>query len=120
MQIPRSGQETTESRYFVIAEDVGRLVEQVVPLIDAAVGIEWYERPAEVDRAALALCRLRRAGSGEKGGPRHGDAAVRAVLSEVDTPALVWLASRAISFMDESGYPEVAERWFPDDNPVDT
>jgi hypothetical protein len=119
MQIPQSGEIGPKSGHFVIAEDVGRLVDEATPLIERAVGVEWYEQPGDVDRAALTLCRLRRAGSGEKGGPQHGDEAVRAVLSDVSAPALVWLLSRTISFMDESGYPEAAEHWFPSANSVE-
>jgi hypothetical protein len=104
----------------VAAEDVGRLAEEAVPLVDRAIGSEWYEKPGEVDKAAVTLCRLRRARAGEQGGPEHGDDAVRTVLEQVGTPALVWLASRAISYMDESGYPEAVEAWFPDDGRPDS
>ena len=38
---------------------------------------------------------------------------MRLILGQASTPALVWLASRAISYMDESGYPEAVEPWFP-------
>jgi hypothetical protein len=100
----------------VAAEDVGRLAEQAAPRIDRAVGVEWYERHgSEIDHAALTLCRLRRARAGEKGGPGHGDEAVRLALGQVSTPALVWLASRAVSYMDETGFPEAVEHWFPED-----
>jgi hypothetical protein len=58
---------------------------------------------------------LRRARGGEKGGPEHGDEAVRQVLGDASSPALVWLASRAISYMDETGFPEAVEPWFPMD-----
>ena len=120
MQIPQSGRSGANSRYFVAAEDVGRLAEEAGPLVDRAVGVEWYERPGEVDRAALTLCRLRRARAGEQGAPGYGDEAVRAVLEQVSTPALIWLASRAISYLDESGYPEAVEAWFPDEGRPDS
>jgi hypothetical protein len=58
------------------------------------------------------LCRLRRARAGEKGGPSHGDEAVRAAPRQADPEALGWFASRAISFMDENGFPEEVEPWF--------
>jgi hypothetical protein len=45
----------------------------------------------------------------------YGDEAVRIALGEASTPALVWLASRAISYLDESGFPEAVEPWFPQD-----
>jgi hypothetical protein len=102
-----------DTRYFLAAEDAGRLRDEAGAQLDRAVGVGWYDRPGnEVDAAALTLCRLRRARSGEKGGPEYGDEAVREVLHQASMPALVWLASRAISYMDESGYPEVVEPWF--------
>ena len=105
-----------DTKYFVAAEDAGKLIDDAVPLLDRAVGVDWYEQGGnDADRAALTLCRLRRARAGEKGGSIFGDEAVRSVLGEASAPALVWLASRAISYMDESGFPEAVEAWFPDD-----
>ena len=116
MRIPGSDDSPRDTRYFVAAEDAGRLSEEAGPLLDRAVGVEWYENGgSDVDRAALTLCRLRRAKAGEKGGPRHGDEAVRSALSQASAPALVWFASRAISYMDESGFPEAVEPWFADE-----
>ena len=111
MQIPRADEKGRGSGNFAAAEDAGMWGDEAVSLVDSAVGVEWYDEPGEADRAALALCRLRRARAGEKGGPRYGDDAVRVVLGEVSQPALLWIASRAISYMDESGYPEAIERW---------
>jgi|SRR3990170_1362593 len=109
--------ESANTRYFVAAEDAARLSDQARQLLDRAVGIEWYEQPgSDVDRAALTLCLLRRASAGEKGGPRHGDEAVRQALADASTPALVWLASRAVSYMDESGYPEAVGPWLTDES----
>jgi len=117
MRIPGSDDRKRDTRYFVAAEDAGRLAEEAAPLLDRAVGVEWYERAgSEVDRAAFTLCRLRRARAGDKGAPQHGDAAVRLALDQASTPALVWIASRAISYMDESGFPEAVEPWFPDES----
>ena len=100
---------------FVAAEDAGRLAERASEALGRANGVEWYEESGTpVDEAALALTRLRRAGSGLHGGPRHGDAAVRRVLEAAPPEAVVWLASRAVSYMDESGFPEAVESWFPD------
>jgi len=115
MQIPGSGlPERRNSSDFVAAEDAGALDDAAGPLLEQAVGVEWYEQYAtDVDRAALTLCRLRRARAGERGGPLYGDQAVRAVLTEASPAALVWIASRAISYMDESGFPEAVEMWFP-------
>jgi hypothetical protein len=104
--IPRKGQERRDADFVVATDDVARLEAQVGPLVDRAVGIPWYEIGNDADRAALALCRLRRSRAGLKGGPSHGDAAVRAALGTVAPEALVWIASRAISYMDENGFPE--------------
>ncbi len=60
------------------------------------------------------LCRLRRAQAGALGGPAHGDAAVRVALLRTEQEALVWFASRAVSYMDETGFPEAVEPWFGD------
>lgn len=104
-----------DSRYFVAAEDASRFAGEAGLVLDRAVGVEWYERPgSDVDLAALTLCRLRRARAGEKGAPQHGDEAVRQALTHASTPAIVWLASRAISYMDESGFPEAVRPWFPE------
>lgn len=119
MRLPGEDEKRRDTRYFVAAEDASTLALTVGPLVEAAVGVEWYERHGtDVDRAALALCRLRRARAGEKGWPSHGDDAVRAVLTEVSPAALVWIASRAISYMDESGFPEAVRPWFPEEAAV--
>jgi hypothetical protein len=115
MRIPGRDDKERDTKYFVAAEDAGYLAAQAPSLVDRAIGVEWYERAGtDIDRAALTLCRLRRARGGEKGSPQHGDEAVRLALGSVSPPALVWLASRAISYMDEYGFPEAVERWFPD------
>jgi hypothetical protein len=106
------------SDFVVAAEDAARLVEQAVPQVDGAVGVQWYSEPGtDVDRAALSLCLLRRTQAGVKGGPEYGDEAVRRVLAEARPGALVWIASRAISYMDETGFPEAVEPWFREDVP---
>lgn len=98
---------------FVAAEDVGRLSERAAAALERAEGADWYEENGTaVDEAAFALTRLRRAQSGLRGGPRHGDDAVRRVLEAAPPEAVLWLASRALSYMDESGYPEAVEPWF--------
>jgi hypothetical protein len=75
--------------------------------MERAVGIGWYEDdPNAVDVAVLALCRLRRAGAGAGNSAEAGDTAVRDVLGMVDTGTVLWIASRAISYMDEHGFPE--------------
>jgi hypothetical protein len=106
-----------ESGGIVAAEDAARLSGEAATKVEHAVGVEWYrERRNEVDRAALALCRLRRAKAGQLGSPHQGDAAVRDALAEVSAPALVWLTSRAISYMDESGFPDDVAPWFREDD----
>ena len=92
---------------FVAAENAGALDGGAAPLLDRAVGVEWYEQHGtDIDHAALTLCLLRRARAGERGGPQGGDEAVRTALAEASPEAVVWLASRAISYMDETGFPE--------------
>jgi hypothetical protein len=98
---------------FVAAEDVGRLAEKAAAALERADGVDWYdEYGTAIDEAAFALARLRRAQSGLRGGPRYGDEAVRRVLEDASPEAVRWLASRAVSYMDESGYPEAVEPWF--------
>jgi hypothetical protein len=100
---------------FVAAEDAGRLADRATAALARANGVDWYaEQGTAVDEAAFALCRLRRAEAGLRGGPEYGDNAVRRVLEGTDPEVLTWLLSRAISYMDESGYPEAVEPWFPD------
>jgi hypothetical protein len=75
--------------------------------MERAPGVSWYEDDANaVDVAVVALCRLRRAGAGAKGSSEAGDMAVRDALGQVDTETVLWIASRAISYMDEHGFPE--------------
>jgi hypothetical protein len=113
MRVPGRDDKGRGTRYFAATEDASRLAAEASLLLDRAAGVEWYEqRGSDVDFAALTLCRLRRARAGEKGGPLHGDEAVRAALAQADAEALVWFASRAISYMDETGFPEAVERWF--------
>jgi hypothetical protein len=114
MRFPGRDQRQRDTRYFVAAEDAMRLDEEVAGELEQAVGVVWYERPgSEVDRAARTLCLLRRARAGEKGRPESGDEAVRRALERASAPALLWVASRAISYMDENGFPETIERWLP-------
>lgn len=98
---------------FVAAEEAGRLSERALAALERADGVDWYEENGTaVDEAAFALARLRRAQAGLRGGPRHGDDAVRKVLERASPEAVLWLASRAVSYMDETGYPEAVEPWF--------
>ena len=113
MQIPGSNEKGRNPKSFVAAGDASRLTDEASSLLDSALGVEWYERAGnEVDFAAYVLCRLRRARAGEKGGPVHGDEAVRVALVQANPEALVWFASRAVSYMDEAGFPEAVDPWF--------
>lgn len=113
MVFPGKNERKTPPTDFVAAEDAGRLADEAGGLIDAALGAEWYtEHGGRADRAALTLCRLRRARAGELGGSEQGDEAVRRALGQASPEALVWIASRAISYMDENGFPEAVEPWF--------
>ncbi len=98
---------------FVAAEDAGRLSERATAALDRADGVDWYgENGTAIDEAAFALSRLRRAQAGLRGSPQAGDDAVRRVLEQAKPEAVLWLASRAVSYMDETGYPEAVEPWF--------
>jgi hypothetical protein len=121
MKIPRRGQMTPRKAPddFVAAEDAGRLADRATAALARADGVDWYEENgSSVDEAAFALCRLRRAAAGLKGGPQEGDAAVRRVLEAASPEVVVWLASRAVSYLDETGFPEAVEPWFPDSRDV--
>ena len=96
------------------ADDSAQLFDEAVARVDAALGAGWYEAGGDADHAALTLCRLRRARAGERGAAEHGDEAVREALAAVRPEAARWIASRAISYLDESGFPELVEQWFPD------
>ena len=112
MPIPRREERRSDARFFVAAEDAGRLELDAPQLVERALGVQWYDAIGnDADVAALALCRLRRSRAGVRGGPEHGDAAVREVLAAVSPDALAWITSRAISYLDENGFPEAVERY---------
>jgi hypothetical protein len=100
---------------IVAAEDAAQLAANATEAIDDALGSEWYaEHGNKADRAAYTLCRLRRARAGQWKSSPAGDEAVRTALGEASPEAVVWLASRAISYMDENGYPEGVEPYLGD------
>ena len=105
----RDGRETSPAFH-----DVLELSESILPLLEQSVGVSWYEAGNDVDTAAAALCRLRRAAAGARGGAEGGDAAVRDVLAEATPAAVLWVASRSISYMDEHGFPESSGPSFDD------
>jgi len=109
---PRKGAVRRPSDDVAAAEDANRLADQAPAAVDEAENAEWYhEHGNTADRAAYTLCRLRRARAGQLQSPLAGDEAVRAALSQAHPDAVVWLASRAISYMDENGFPEAVEPW---------
>jgi hypothetical protein len=92
--------------------DAEQLAEEAVPAVNAASGQSWYDAFANpVDRALVTLCRLRRAEAGRHGQSAAGDAAVRRALEQAEPEAVLWLASRTVSYMDEQGYPESLAPW---------
>jgi hypothetical protein len=110
VQIP--GRESRRDTGHIASGDASRLAAAGTSLLATAEGVDWYETPGSAaDLAALSLCRLRRAGAGMGGGPRHGDEAVRRILEEATPEQVVWLASRAVAYMDENGFPEDLERY---------
>ena len=119
MKIPRrvpGGEPRPTPDDFLAAEDTARLAEQAADALSNVTGVDWYRRQGStVDLAALTLCRLRRARAGLRGGQEHGDEAVRAALGAASPEAVVWLASRAVSYMDETGFPEAVELWFQEE-----
>lgn len=120
MRIPRPD-DRRESGFAIAADDASRLAVEAGPLLERATNVQWYELPgSDIDRAALALCRLRRAVAGSGGGPQHGDAAVRDVLAQASPEALVWFASRTVSYLDEHGFPDAVAPWFGDEEPPDS
>jgi hypothetical protein len=88
-------------------QDAASAAEHVGSLLERAQGASWYEADNDVDAAVVALCRLRRAGSGAGGHSGAGDAAVRDALAGASTETVVWVASRMVSYMDEHGFPEL-------------
>jgi hypothetical protein len=109
---PRKDAKQRPADDIVASEDANKLAREAAAAIDESMDSEWYvEHGNKADRAAYTLCRLRRARSGQWRSPEAGDDAVRAALEEASPEAVVWLASRAISYMDENGFPEAVEPW---------
>ncbi len=90
------------------SHDAARLEQSLAPLLAKAQGVSWYDEPGrEADLATAQLCLLRRARAGAGASQEVGDDAVRLVLAETDPEVVVWLLSRAISYMDEQGFPDL-------------
>jgi hypothetical protein len=97
---------------IVAADDAQELADRAPQLVDAAAGTGWYTEPGNAaDVAVVALCLLRRAASGDRARIEGGDEAVRDALQQAQPEAVLWLASRVISYMDEHGFPEDVEPW---------
>ncbi len=87
--------------------DAGRLIDDLPPLLARAQGSSWYEAPgADIEVAMARLCLLRRAKAGAQGTMESGDDAVRLLLAGTEPDTLIWLLSRAVSYMDEQGFPD--------------
>ena len=115
VRIPRPT-DPRDTVFPIAADDAARLVDSAGRLLEDAIDVEWYrQHGTEVDHAALTLCRIRRAVAGQKGAPEHGDEAVRFVLDKASPEAVLWIASRAISYMDENGFPDAVAPWFTDE-----
>jgi hypothetical protein len=82
------------------------LHEGLATALEAANGSSWYEEGNTIDQAVASLCRLRRAASGDRARAEGGDDAVREALAQASPDALVWAASRMISYLDENGFVE--------------
>jgi len=114
--VPRKDERRDGAQFVVANEDAAHLAAEASDALERAVGVAWYDvAGTDVDRAALYLCRLRRAGAGIGGGIESGDEAVRRLLDQASPAALTWIASRAISYMDENGYPDAVAPWFSED-----
>jgi hypothetical protein len=97
---------------IVAADDAQELAGRAPQLVDAGSGTGWYGEPGnQADVAVVALCLLRRAASGYEARIEGGDEAVRQALEQAQPEAVLWLASRVISYMDEHGFPEDVEPW---------
>jgi hypothetical protein len=99
----------SEPRVGDLSKHDADVIEQALgPLLERAGGVSWYEEEgADVDLAVAKLCLLRRARAGAAASIEAGDDAVRLVLAEADKDVVVWLLSRAVSYMDEQGFPDI-------------
>jgi hypothetical protein len=99
----------SEPRVGDLSKHDAEVLEQTLgPLLERANGVSWYDEPgADVDVAMAKLCLLRRARAGSGASIEAGDDAVRLVLTEADKDVLVWMLSRAVSYMDEQGFPDI-------------
>jgi hypothetical protein len=115
MGIPRRGRHDVPQRETTPAtEDAMLLAGTAGELVDAAASASWYTEPGNAaDVAVATLCRLRRAAAGVGGTPEAGDDAVRAVLETADPAALLWIASRLVSYADETEFADLVPPSIP-------
>ncbi len=107
MKLPQKHGNAPQAEVNPALADLAQLDEATVALLGRAKGASWYEDVGnEVDIAVAALCRLRRAGAGARGGSDGGDEAVREAFARTDSETVIWIASRTISYLDEHGFPE--------------
>jgi hypothetical protein len=116
MEIPRRGwRDVPQKESTPATGDAMLLAGVAAELVDAAEAASWYTEPGNAaDVAVATLCRLRRAAAGVAGKPEAGDDAVRAVLETADPAALVWLASRLVSYADETAFADLVPPSIPD------
>jgi len=112
MEIPRRprslSRDVPQRETTPATEDAMLLAGTAVELVDNAESASWYKEPGNAaDVAVATLCRLRRAAAGVGGMPEAGDEAVRAVLESADPAALLWLASRLVSYADETEFADL-------------
>jgi len=87
--------------------DATQLTESLDRLLREVEGVSWYDAyGSTVDVAVARLCLLRRAKAGADASTAAGDDAVRLVLERADPAAVAWLLTRAVSYMDEQGFPD--------------
>jgi hypothetical protein len=113
MRIPRRDERRRPPADFVAAEEADRLAAEALTQLEHVFAQLLPGEDTEVDLAIVTLCRLRRAAAGQKGGPEHGDNAVRAVLEQADSEALVSITARSIAYMDETGFGRPVAPWRP-------
>ena len=87
--------------------DAGRLTDSIEQMVGQVKDASWYDSVGSpIDVVVARLCLLRRAKAGELASTSAGDEAVRNVLERSDPEAVAWLLTRAISYMDEQGFPD--------------
>ena len=96
----------------------GRLADEATRVDDRA-RLDWYEQHGSADdsRGADALPAPAREGRRD-GAARRRATKPCAACSSRRAGCALWIASRAISYMDENGFPEAVEPWFDEREPA--